>query len=140
MYSQDRQQMRQVFLTVRGKQLIGEPLSPLETMIGQVIGQHPEYHSFLNYSESLEQEFSGQNGQENPFLHMALHISIQEQIHMNRPLGIRDIYQTLASHFPDLHQAEHRMMECLAQTLWQSQDTGKSPSEEVYLDCLRRLV
>ncbi|QBQ54988.1 DUF1841 family protein [Nitrosococcus wardiae] len=140
MYSQDRQQMRQIFLAVREKQRAQEPLSPLEAIIGQVIDQHPEYYPLLDRKESLEQEFSGQNGQENPFLHMALHISIQEQINVDRPPGIRGIYQTLASRFPDLHQTEHRMMECLAQTLWDAQDTGRPPSEEAYLGCLRRLL
>lgn len=140
MYSQDRQQMRQTFFHVRRKQLAGDPLSPLEAMIGQAITKHPEYHTFLDYSQSLEQAFSGQNGQENPFLHMALHISLQEQISVDRPHGVRDLYHTLASHSLDLHQTEHRMMECLAQTLWQIQETGMSPSEKAYLDCLQRLV
>jgi hypothetical protein len=132
--------MRQVFLKVRRKQRAREPLSSLEALIGQIIDQHPEYHPLLDHKESLEQEFSGQNGQENPFLHMALHISIQEQINVDRPSGIRDIYQTLASRSPDLHQTEHRIMGCLAKILWQAQDTGAPAVEEAYLDCLRRLA
>ncbi|ADJ28707.1 DUF1841 family protein [Nitrosococcus watsonii] len=140
MYSQDRQQMRQVFLEVRKKQREKEPLSPLEALMEKVIDQHPEYHPFLDHEESLQQEFSGQKGQENPFLHMALHISLQEQIQVDRPPGIREIYQTLASRSPHLHQAEHRMMECLAQMLWQAQSNGNPLSEEIYLDCLRRLL
>ncbi|ABA57671.1 conserved hypothetical protein [Nitrosococcus oceani ATCC 19707] len=140
MYSQDRQQMRQVFLEVRKKQRAKEPLSPLEALMEKVIDQHPEYHPFLDHEESLQQEFSSQNGQENPFLHMALHISLQEQIQVDRPPGIRKTYQMLVARSPDLHQAEHRMMECLAQMLWQAQSSGSPPSEETYLDCLRRLL
>lgn len=140
MYSQDRQQMRQVFLKVREKQRAGKPLSPLEAVIAQVIDQHPEYHSLLARKDALEQDFFGQNGQENPFLHMALHISLQEQTQADRPPGIRKLYQTLASRSPNLHLVEHRMMECLAQTLWEAQDRGSPPSEEAYLDCLRRLL
>lgn len=140
MYSQDRQQMRQVFLEVRKKQQAKELLSPLEALMEKVIDQHPEYHPFLDHKESLQQEFSSQNGQENPFLHMALHISLQEQIQADRPPGIRKIYQTLASRSPNFHQAEHRMIECLAHTLWQAQESERTPSEEIYLNCLRGLL
>ncbi|MEJ1391748.1 MAG: DUF1841 family protein, partial [Candidatus Sedimenticola sp. (ex Thyasira tokunagai)] len=75
-----------------------------------------------------------------PFLHMGMHISLQEQISTDRPSGIGTLYQQLVSRCGDPHDAEHKMMECLGRMLWEAQRANRMPDEQAYLQCLRNLT
>ena len=77
-------------------------------------------------------------GQTNPFLHMAMHIAIQEQLATQRPDGITELYKNLMQIYKDTHEVEHQMMECLAEMMWQSQREGTLPDEAAYLQCLQQ--
>ncbi|MFW5450271.1 MAG: DUF1841 family protein [Methylophagaceae bacterium] len=140
MFGQNRQQLRQMYHDAWQKKLANESLSALESMVAQVISEHPEYHSIFNSDASLEQEYFVEDGETNPFLHMGLHISLHEQISTNRPTGIRDIYQQLQVKFGDTHTAEHQMMECLTESLWLAQRNNQAPSEQAYLAALQQLL
>ena len=77
---------------------------------------------------------------ENPFLHMGLHLAIREQLSIDRPPGVRQIQQTLAARLGDEHDAEHVLMEALAETLWEAQRGGQPPDERRYLDRARARI
>jgi hypothetical protein len=38
-----------------------------------------------------------------------------------------------------IHAAEHRLIECLAETLWEAQRDRVPPDEQAYLERVRRL-
>ena len=137
-FGQDRAELRKMYVDAWRKRRDGIPLSPLETQIADVIALHPEYHDALNADE-LEQEFAPEGGKTNPFLHMGLHLGIREQVSTNRPSGIASIYKNLATRLGDPHSAEHQMIDCLAETLWEAQSQNSDPDEKQYLQRLRRL-
>ncbi|OOZ36633.1 DUF1841 family protein [Solemya velesiana gill symbiont] len=140
MFGNDRLQMRRMFTDSWQKLKQGTPLEPLEQMITEIIKQHPEYHKMLeDPAGSLDRDFMPEEGQTNPFLHMAMHISIQEQISTDRPNGVRLAYQKLTLKTVDPHEVEHQMMECLGRMLWEAQRSGGMPDEQLYLDCIRKL-
>jgi hypothetical protein len=133
--------MRQVFFEAWRKHQAGEVLQPLEQMVAAVVRQHPEYHALLNDREvALSRDFQAEQGESNPFLHMAMHIGLLEQISTDRPAGIGEIYRRLCQRLGESHEAEHRMMECLAHMLWEAQSNHRMPDEAAYVDCLRRLL
>ena len=142
MFVETRDQSREYFLRVWHKMNSGEALQPLEAVIARVIGDHPEYHGSLNAPHGvLERDFDGADGRTNPFLHMGLHIAIVEQLQTDRPGGIRQAYQQLLSASgDDSHAVEHRMMECLARSLWQAGAEGGAPDERSYLADIQRLL
>jgi hypothetical protein len=115
----------------------GEVLSPLETQIADVIADHPEYHAAVG--GDLGRDFTVEGGETNPFLHMGLHLGIREQIATNRPAGIATVFDKLAAKSGDAHAAEHRMIDCLAETLWEAQSQNRPPDESLYLQRLRQL-
>jgi len=137
-FGQDRAELRKMYVDAWRKRRDGIPLSPLETQIADVIALHPEYHDAMNADE-LEQEFAPEGGKTNPFLHMGLHLGIREQVATNRPSGIASIYKNLATRLGDPHSAEHQMIDCLAETLWEAQSQNSAPDEKQYLQRLRRL-
>lgn len=140
MFGNDRDSLRRYYCTVWEKARADQPLEPLEQLIAGVINEHPEYQPVLTHAETaLNREYLPEGGQTNPFLHMGMHIAIQEQLGSNRPAGILDVYQQLCQRMGDAHTAEHAMMECLGEMLWEAQRNGQEPDEQVYLERLRRL-
>ena len=93
---QSRDEVRQVYLQVWVKMQDQSLLEPMEAIIAEIIQLHPEYHPLLQASESaIEKDYSPEEGQTNPFLHMGMHISLREQSGSDRPAGIQGIYQKL---------------------------------------------
>jgi hypothetical protein len=126
-----------MYATAWQKQLDGKPLSPLEEQIARVIAEHPEYHAAV--TADIERDFTVEAGQTNPFLHMGLHLGLREQLATDRPAGIAAVFRGLAARMGDPHAAEHLMIDCLAETLWEAQRAGVAPDEAAYLERLRRL-
>jgi hypothetical protein len=137
MYGNDRNQLRQVFFDCWQARLAGRSLDTMQQRIASIIEQHPEYHALLNNPDSLARDYLPEQGETNPFLHMSMHIALHEQLGIDRPAGVRDCYQQLLRLMHSPHEAEHAMMECLAETLWQAQRAQTAPDETAYLDCLR---
>jgi hypothetical protein len=141
MFNQDRTELRRTFAEAWRKAEAGEPLEPLEQQLASIIREHPEYHALLaNPDAALDRDFPPEAGEGNPFLHLALHTAILEQIATDRPTGIRALYQRLVRRAGDAHAAEHRVLECLAAALWQAQRDNAPADEQAYLECLRRLT
>ncbi len=135
----NRDDIRRVYVDVWGKLQTGQALEPMESIIAEVIRLHPEYHALLDSGESaFAAEFAVEGGQSNPFLHMGMHIAIREQTGIDRPPGIRAAYHALCRRLGQ-HEAEHSMLECLAQSLWLAQRNNDAPDELAYLDCIKRL-
>ena len=138
-FGQNRDELRQMYKDAWSKRCEQKPLSPLETQIADVIEMHPEYHGEVN-SDDLARDYSPDSGQTNPFLHMGLHLGIREQVATNRPAGIAQVFEKLASRVGDVHAAEHEMIECLAETLWEAQRDNRPPDEAGYLERLQQLA
>jgi hypothetical protein len=137
-FGQDRHELRKMYADAWQKQLAGQPMSPLEIQIADVIAGHPEYHEAVTAAD-LDRDYTPEGGQANPFLHMGLHLGIREQVATDRPAGIAGIHRQLAARHGDAHRAEHEMIECLAETLWEAQRANSAPDETRYLERLRRL-
>jgi hypothetical protein len=137
---ESREQLRRRYLVAWRRLRAGEALEPLERQLAAVIAEHPEYIEWLESGEApLGAEFTPEGGRANPFLHMGLHLAIREQVSTDRPAGIARLYGELARRLGSAHEAEHLMMEPLAEMLWEGQRTGTPPDERAYLERLRRL-
>jgi len=136
-----RADMRQVFFEAWRQRQAGLPMEPLATAVSDVILEHPEYHALMKDPEAaLDRDFTPEGGAENPFLHMGMHLSIREQVATARPKGVERIHEALCRKYGDPHIAEHLMMECLGEALWQAQRAGAAPDESAYLSGLKRLL
>ena len=71
---------------------------------------------------------------------MSMHLAIREQLDTNLPAGIRYLYHRLLIKTPDNHELEHKLMECLAEMIWQAQKGGEAPDEARYLSCIRSIA
>jgi hypothetical protein len=138
-FGSDRNELRQMYVDTWQKCRDGEPLSPLEAQIAQVIQDHPEYQPAMT-AETLDETYTPEGGKTNPFLHMGLHLALREQIATNRPAGITSVFESLQAKTGDRHTAEHQALDCLAEALWVAQNNNTAPDEQDYLDSLKRLA
>ena len=139
MFNPSRDQSRQFFIDTWAKFQRRDPLSPLEEKTAAILTMHPEYHRVLQNPESfVSTDWRPEAGDINPFLHLGFHLAIQEQLDIDQPVGIRAIHAQLAAKHDDEHAAKHEILECLGETLWQSQRTGQPLDGVLYLQLLRQ--
>lgn len=136
---QGRAQLRSRYREAWQRFRAGQPLSPLQAQIASLLNEHPEYQAAVLEEEGLERDYPATAGGTNPFLHLGLHLALREQVATDRPAGIAQIHRRLAASLGSAHAAEHRMIEPLAQTLWDAQRTGRPADEQSYLQRLQRL-
>ena len=139
MYNPSREQVREFFIDTWRKHKAAEVLTPLEAMALDWILEHPEYHGVLEDPAARSGEYTVEEGQTNPFLHLSMHLAIAEQLSIDHPPGIRAAYQQLVSR-SNAHEAAHEIMECLGQVVWEAQRLGTPLDSDSYIDLIRRRV
>ena len=138
-FNPSRDEARNFLFESWRKRKASELLTPLEDLAAQLIAKHPEHHSILENPDAFhDSDYLPEHGTINPFLHLMMHLTIEEQISINQPAGIRAHFIRLAQQFGSEHDAQHRMMECLGEMIWQAQHNHTQPDAKVYFDCLAR--
>ena len=136
---EDRAGFRGMFSEAWRKRRDRLPATALETLIADVVAEHPEYQALLERPEDVaEKDWTPEGGETNPFLHMALHLAVREQVATDRPPGIAAEHARLAGRL-GIHEAEHRMLEALGEALWRAERNNSTPDEVSYLETLRTM-
>ncbi len=137
MFNPSRDQARQFLIEAWQKRRNAAPATPLEVLAADLVQQHPEYHAALEAPDALGREWTPEQGESNPFLHLSLHLAIEEQLSIDQPPGIRAAFEQLQSR-TDRHEAQHAVLDCLGETIWRAQRDRTGPDGAAYLDCIRR--
>lgn len=139
MFNPAREDVRRFFCAAWDKANNGESLAPIELIAVDWIREHPEYHAELSdLEQALAREYAVESGQTNPFLHLSMHLSIEEQVSIDQPPGIRGAFEVLKRRCDDRHEAMHQVMECLGEVLWESQRNGTPIDAQKYLELVMR--
>lgn len=139
MFHPSREQVRQFFFDTWARYRAGQSLEGNATLAVETILAHPEYHALLDDpSRYMARDYPPELGETNPFLHMAMHLSIAEQLSIDQPAGVRARYQQLLARHGDAMRAQHEIMDCLAEMIWQAQRSGAHYDPLAYLQCLDR--
>lgn len=129
--------MRDFFFETWRKYRANEALAGLEAVALDIALLHPEYHAVLDQPERFrEQEYFPELGETNPFLHMSLHMALEEQLSIDQPRGVTGRFEKLVGRAGDRHTALHEAIECLAEMVWRAQRDAAPPDAEAYLDNL----
>ena len=141
MFGNDRDQLRLQYYRAWQQYQDNQPLDALQRQIVAVLIDHPEYQAMFQNEHALGNEYAPESGQTNPFMHLGFHLAIRDQVQTDRPAGIRAAYEAVLSQSGgDSHEAEHQILECLAESLWQAQRTQTAPDEAAYLECVKSLT
>ena len=139
MFSPTRDEARHFLVDAWRKYREGQTLTSLEQIAVTLIAKHPEYHAVLEQPDRhLARDWTPEQGETNPFLHLQMHIAVAEQLSIDQPPGIRAQFERLREARGDEHAALHALVECLGETLWQAQRIGGAPDAAIYLACLDR--
>jgi hypothetical protein len=141
MFNPSREEIRDFLFESWRKFRAQEPLIGLEAEAAAVIAAHPEYHSMLSDRTTFldryrERDYPPEFGETNPFLHLSMHLSIREQVSIDQPRGVKAVHDALSKLLGSGLLAEHEMMECLAEMIWQSQRNHLPPDAAAYVRAL----
>ena len=139
MFNPSRAQVRDLFFETWRKARSGEPLAGIEALALEAALLHPEYHRVLDAPEHYrEQEYFPELGETNPFLHLSLHVALEEQLAIDQPAGVRMRFARIERQSADRHAALHAAIDCLAEMLWRAQTDGAPSDATGYLACLEK--
>jgi len=132
---------RQVFWDVWQKLRDDLPLNALEVRIARVIHLHPEYQPLFNDMETfLDRDFQVDDGM-NPYLHLSLHLALEEQIAIRQPLEVATCLEFLMQRQGmDRHDALHALLDVLAATVYFAQRRGGEPDVTSYVEQVKELI
>lgn len=138
MFAPSREEARRFLFEAWRKYRQKEILSGLEDRAVRIILAHPEYHRLLeDWDAHGSRDWSPESGEANPFLHLSMHLAVDEQLAIDQPPGIRAAFARLANRLGS-HDAEHAVIECLGEMLWEAQRNRTAPDSEKYLECVQR--
>jgi hypothetical protein len=139
MFTPSQADVRRFFCSVYAKAQANQAMEAIETIASLWINEHPEYHADLaDEATALASMAQLEDASGNPFLHLSMHLSITEQCSIDQPRGIRQAVELLTHRLDSLHDAHHKVMDCLGQMLWESQRAGRPPDGQSYIDCVQR--
>lgn len=139
MFQPSQNDVRRFFCGAYARWRAGQPLEPMQALAVRWIERHPEYHAELgDEAAALAAVYTVEDGRTNPFLHLSMHLSIDEQLAIDQPTGIRQAVELLAARRGSLHEAQHEVMDCLGEMIWASQRSGLPPDGQAYLEAVRR--
>ncbi len=139
MFQPSQHDVRKFFCGAYAQQQARLPLDAMQAVAARWIDEHPEYHASLaDEAAALQAVYTVEDGRTNPVLHLSMHLSIQEQVSIDQPQGIRQAVELLAARRASLHEAHHEVMECLGEMIWASQRSGLPPDGSAYIEAVRR--
>jgi len=114
-----------------------EPLiSPEEALAAEVMKAHPEFHEIWNSPELYKgREFNG-SAEENPFLHVAMHVVIEAQLRTGEPPIVREYAQERLNLGIDAHEVAHELAKTFVAQLFKALRSGKLFDHERYTKAL----
>jgi hypothetical protein len=137
-FNPSRDQARRFLVDSWRKRRESLPATPMETLAADIVAEHPEYHALLESGdEALARDWTPEDGETNPFLHLSLHLAIAEQLQIDQPPGIRAAFEELCRRHGERHPALHDILECLGETIWRAQRDRSGPDGAAYLECIR---
>lgn len=141
LFGTDRETYRKILFSAWRKFIANEAMEPLERQLAAIIQMHPEYQAFFSAEEkNSDKDFVPGLDEINPFLHIAIHQAVIDQVTIDSPAGITAIYQNLCKLFQDPHEAEHCIGHSLLMNFYDAQEAGKNFDAEKYLEELRKII
>jgi hypothetical protein len=135
-FTSDRSKQRQYLKQAWEKYTRQDQLEPLELQLAKIVEKHPEYHDLI---KNLDSEYFPEQGNTNPFIHINLHLTLQDQLTMDQPKGIRGIHNRLLVKIKDEHEVEHMMMEHIAEMIFNAQKNNTAFDLDGYIIALKKL-
>ncbi|POZ61203.1 DUF1841 family protein [Chromobacterium alticapitis] len=115
-----------------------QEMSKLERMTASIIAEHPEFHTDIDkQAPALQADFTPEGGRINPYLHLSLHLAIEEQLQMDFPPGIANLHRRLTAKCGSEHESVHQIMDCFVDIMLRAERDKASMNPEAYIQAIR---
>ena len=115
------------------------PLNTEDQILADLMEMHPQYYGFWESIEQYGDRFFDPTCEDNPFLHVSLHVAVERQIRAGAPLLVLQTVQRLVARGDDPHDARHAVMAVLVRQLWDRTMQGRPFDVQRYAAELERL-
>jgi len=110
-----------------------------DALVVETMNAHPELDAIWEQGElsATPQEVNGTIV--NPFIHTALHVTIEKQLRDQSPVEVAETLKALTTRGVDRHEAVHRIAEMYAHLYFTTFRRGQSFEELSYIELLKQL-
>lgn len=134
-----KEEVRKIWCEVYAKSKNAAEMTEMEAAMAAIIALHPEYEWILrDVAAALENEFSIDCWESNPFLHLSLHLAIAEQLKSDGQYHFHAMFAEIEALAGSRHSAEHFAMGCLAASITESRRRGTGLAPDNYFRILRQ--
>jgi hypothetical protein len=95
-----------------------EDLTEDEEYLAEQMQAHPEYEEIWSDKDLAEHLFDPSR-EENPFLHVSLHVMLERQIASGEPPCVGRMVERLEALGEDPHEVRHALLRVLVQEMWE---------------------
>lgn len=111
-----------------------------DALIAEMMNWHPEFDEIWTLGEYSAQPREIDGKMVNPFVHMALHVNIEQQINRKRPPAIPEVFKKMLSLGIERHEATHKIATIYAKFYFNSFRQGQPFDEFSYISEVEGLV
>lgn len=110
-----------------------------EKVLAEQMVAHQNYHEIWENIDKIAEHAFDPAKDENPFLHISLHVTLERQISENEPPAAREAYERLVGNGEDPHDARHAILRVLVQEMWHVMTQGHEFNHQRYREELEKL-
>ena len=139
LYGEMRELSHERFYTLWQRAKAGEPLEDEDARTVQVMRDHPEYFDTWEHANEFLQEQVVINGV-NPFLHLLIHSTVENQIARNDPPEARAVVEYKTSCNIPRHDVIHEIGNEVTKMIWTVLHDNKPADNDAYRRKLAKML
>lgn len=120
--------------------LVGAELEGDKAVLARILKQHPEYSDIWEQAADLDPHEEVLRDGANPFVHVAIHQTIENQISERTPPQTAETLEALMQAGYTRHEAIHAIGNVLAEEIYEILRDKRPFDEAGYVQALRELV
>lgn len=134
--SLNRQRMYEIWQQAKTGNL--ESLSEEAQLIGKLMLEHEEYHNHFEFADALEDyQFDPENSV-NPFLHITIHVVVENQLKLKEPIEAYQFYNSMRKKKVSHHETIHLIGNILGPLLFQVLKRNEPFDNNLYKRLLKK--
>ena len=134
MSSSEKQRIRQIWQSSEKDTLAQDE----DKRLAKILREHKEFHNYWESSHTKQTTKTPEGV--NPFLHVSLHLIIENQLARNNPSRVHRFYLREINKEVPRHQVIHRIAEIFSEILFDSLKYRKPFNREKYLQLLEEEI
>lgn len=110
-----------------------------ERQLAEQMAEHQKYHDVWENIDNLSDHAFDPAKEENPFLHVSLHVTLERQLQSDEPPEAGRALERLIARGDDPHEARHAILRVLVQEMWHIMTHSEEFNQQRYCEELDKL-